>query len=155
MTEQTHPAPLADVEMREILDTLLANDENITARAVARLHPSITAASSITRSDSRSSLLTEYQVRQTEYRRWRGRIGKRSGLETALSLADKDLRIAELESSVQILVASHIAMLRAVGELGGFSKWSQFYADYREVRDKLVKLGAVETLVPMGIPTNK
>jgi hypothetical protein len=34
-----------DDQMREILETLLAEDEDITARAVARLHPSINAAS--------------------------------------------------------------------------------------------------------------
>ena len=55
--------------LREILETLLADDEDITARAVARLHPSINAASSITRSESRRKLLAEYQQRQTEYRR--------------------------------------------------------------------------------------
>ena len=42
--------------MREVLESLLANDEDITARAVARLHPTIKAASSIIRSESRGSV---------------------------------------------------------------------------------------------------
>lgn len=143
MTRPNDTAQVNDNEMREILETLLANDEDITARAVARLHPSIKAASSVTRSETRSQLLAEYQHRQTEYRRWRGRVAKRSGADTAASLADKDIRIAELEATVQLLTASHLAMLRAVGELGGFSKWAKFYEHHREARDKLIALGAV------------
>ncbi|WP_250441807.1 hypothetical protein [Caballeronia sp. AZ1_KS37] len=145
MTKPNDTAQVDDNEMREILETLLANDEDITARAVSRLHPSIKAASSITRSESRSQLLAEYQQRQTEYRRWRGRVAKRSGADIAASLADKDIRIAELEATVQLLTASHLAMLRAVGELGGFSKWAKFYEHHREARDKLIAMGAVPT----------
>jgi hypothetical protein len=146
-----------DDQMREILETLLAEDEDITARAVARLHPSINAASSITRSESRSKLLAEYQQRQAEYRRWRGRVAKRSGADTAASLADRDIRIAELEATVQLLTASHLAMLRAVGELGGFSKWARFYEQYRDARDKLAELGAIPeaTVSPMPAESPK
>lgn len=140
---ETNVAPVGDERMREILEAMLANDEDITARAVVRQHPAIKAASSITRSESRRRLLVEYQKRQSEYRRWRGRVAKRSGTDTATSLADKDIRIAELETTVQLLTASHIAMLRAVGELGGFSRWAKFYESYREAREKIVKLGAV------------
>jgi hypothetical protein len=146
MTEPDESTPPSDDDqMREILETLLADDEDITARAIARLHPSISAASSITRSKTRSRLLAEYQNRQAEYRRWRGRVAKRSGADTAVSLADKDIRIAELKATVQLLTASHLAMLRAVGELGGFSKWARFYEEYRDARDKLIDLGAVPT----------
>lgn len=132
-----------DSEMIEILETLLAADQDITARAVARLHPSIKAASSITRNEARSKLLARYQERQAEYRRWRGRVGKKSSAEAAAALEQKEHRIAELEKSVQMLTASHLAMLRAVGEMGGFSKWAHFYEQYREVRDSLAGLGAI------------
>jgi len=156
MIEPKETTPSSDDnQMRAILETLLADDEDITARAVARLHPSINAASSITRSESRSKLLAEYQQRQTEYRRWRGRVAKRSGADTAASLADKDIRIAELEATVQLLTASHLAMLRAVGELGGFSKWAKFYENYREARDKLAELGAIPTAPVSAIPAEK
>ncbi|WP_065502037.1 hypothetical protein [Burkholderia stabilis] len=147
---------LADNEpMRVILEMLLADDKDITARAVARLHPSIKAASSITRSEVRSKLLSEYQLRQSEYRRWRGRVAKRSGADTAVSLADKDIRIAELEATVQLLTASHLAMLRAVGELGGFSKWAKFYEEYRDARDKLVGIGAVSSATVDSLTAEK
>lgn len=147
------PTPGPDPEMRQVLDDLLARDEDITARAVARLHPRINAASSITRSKERSGLLAKYQERQSEFRRWRGRPGKLSGVAAASALADRDVRIAELESQVALLTASHVAMIRAVGELGGFSKWAQFYESYRGGRDQLAQLGAlpeatVESLTP-------
>lgn len=132
-----------DPEMRRVLEDLLSRDEDITARAVTRLHPQIKAASSITRSKERSRMLTQYQERQAEFRRWRGRPGKLSGDAAASALADRDLRIAELESQVALLTASHVAMIRAVGELGGFSKWAQFYESYSGSRDQLAQLGAL------------
>lgn len=144
-----------DLEMREVLDDLLSRDVDITARAVARLHPRIRAASSITRSKERSHLLSQYQERQAEFRRWRGRPGKITGAAAASALADRDLHIAKLESRVAVLTASHVALIRAVGELGGFSRWAQFYDSYRDSRDRLVELGAlpestVRTLPPRG-----
>lgn len=140
MTEQELSMQEYDPQMREILETMLAGDQDITARAVARLHPTIQAASSITRSETRSQLLAQYQERQAEYRRWRGRVRKQSSADTAASLEHKEHRIAQLETNVQLLTASHLAMLRAVGELGGFSKWAKFYEHYREARDKLIEL---------------
>nr|WP_294863351.1 hypothetical protein [uncultured Pseudogulbenkiania sp.] len=132
-----------DAEMKQILEDLLAKDEPITARAVARLHPKINAASTITRHPVRSKLLEHYQERQEQYRRWSGRVSKQSKAATSVVLADKDIRIAELEKQVALLTASHVAMIRAVGELGGFSKWAQFFANYRESRIELEQLGAL------------
>jgi hypothetical protein len=143
MAEQGHTMKETDPEMREILEKMLTNDEDITARAVVRSHSSIKAASSITRSEARSKLLAQYQERQAEYRRWRGRVGKQSSANTAATLEQKEHRIAEREANVQILTASHLAMLRAVGELGGFSKWAKFYEQYRDVRDRFADLGAM------------
>jgi hypothetical protein len=132
-----------DVEMRQVLDELLARDEDIAARAVARLHPSINAASSITRSSERSRLLLQYQERQAEFRRWRGRPNKLSGAAAANALAERDVRITELESQVALLTASHLAMIRAVGEMGGFSRWAQFFDSFRTSRDHLIQFGTL------------
>lgn len=142
-----------DAEMQRILENLLADDHDITARAVARLHPLIKAASSITRSESRAALLADFQTQQREYRAWRGRLGKHSANDTATALAKKDHRIAELESSVQILTTSHVALLRAVGAMGGFSRWAQFFAEHQDVRRKLADLGVVpESVIPIHEP---
>jgi hypothetical protein len=129
--------------MRVILDTLLTEDHDITARAVARLHPTIKAASSITRSEARAALLSDYQERQREYRKWRGRVGKQSSVDTAAALAKKDQRIAELEINVRVLTTSHLALLRAVGAMGGFGKWAQFFEKHQDVLRTLVDLDAI------------
>ena len=142
MTEETKSQSY-DPEMESILQEMVERDEDITARAVARVHPRVKAASSITRNSERSALLASYQKKQEEYRGWRKRVVKRSRDSTAMDMAEKDVRIQELEQQVEILTASHVAMLRAVGELGGFTKWAQFFESYKEVRDNLAKLGAM------------
>jgi hypothetical protein len=143
MTKEKNIEQPEDDAMVRVLEQLLAEDADITARAVARLHPSIKAASSITRSAIRMDLLSKYQEQQASYRRWNARTKRMSGTEQSAVLAARDSRIAELEEAVQLLTASHVAMLRVVGELGGFSKWVKFYGDYSYVRDKLDTLGAL------------
>ena len=125
------------------MEELLGQNENISARAVARLHPTIRHASSITRNEARSGLLREYQEKQKDIRKHLRRISKGSKENIAKQLAKKDQKIAELQRQVKILTASHVAMIRAVGELGGMSKWLQFYEDYKQVRDELQKIGAM------------
>jgi len=142
---QTDPG--VDTEMRDVLDDLLARDEDITARAVARLHPRINAASSITRSPSRSQLLSEYQQRQAEFRRWSGRLKRMSRTLATEALTSRDARIAELEAQVALLTASHVAMICAVGELGGFSKWAKFFEHFKDTREHLIQLGALSETV--------
>ncbi len=143
MTKSSVDIVDADEPMLRILESLLERDVDITARAVARLHPSLKAASSITRSESRSALVAQYRHRQNEFRRWRGRAGKRSGDQNAVALVDKQSRIDQMEAMVALLTASHVALLRSLGELGGFAKWAAFYERFREVRDALQKIGAI------------
>jgi hypothetical protein len=132
-----------DLEMNNILERLLDQNENITARAVARLHPVIGHASSITRSSVRSALLAQYQEKQRYIRAHVGSIKKRSRENIAADLASKDQKITELEKQVEVLRASHLAMIRVVGELGGMSKWLKFFEHYKNIRDDLEKLGAM------------
>lgn len=134
-----------DDKMEDILCGMLEADEDITARGVIRHHPSLSAASSITRNPARAEMLAKYQARQLEFRGWRSRLAKRSKDSTAMSMAEKDFRISELERQVEILTASHVAMLRVVGELGGYSKWAKFFETYKDIRNDLVKMGAMPT----------
>ena len=131
------------LELIQILEELLGRNESITARAVARLHPKISHASTITRSTARSELLARYQAKQQDIRKHLGRQTKQSKEKIAADLASKDRKIAELEKQVDILRASHLAMIRAVGELGGMSKWMKFFEGFQEVREQLDKLGAI------------
>lgn len=130
----------------QILDDLLQQDADITARAVARLHPHIGHASTITRNSARSGLLASYQDKQREIRKHLNRLTKRSKEATAAELTRKDQRIAELEMQVDLLRSSHLAMIRAVGELGGMSKWLKFYESYKDIRDQLNKVNAIKGL---------
>jgi hypothetical protein len=143
MTKSSADIGDADEPMLRILESLLERDVDITARAVARLHPSLKAASSITRSESRRALVAQYRDRQNEFRRWRGRAGKRSGDQNAAALVDNQSRIDQMEAMVALLTASHVALLRSLGELGGFAKWAAFYEHFREAREALQQIGAI------------
>lgn len=130
MNNTAAEAKTADEQLRDVLERLLEDDEDITARAAARCHPTINSASSMTRNEARRTLIAEYQARQSELRRWRGATAHRTNAATAKLLAEKDRRILELEAQVQLLTSSHLAVIRAVGEMGGFSRWAEFYAHY-------------------------
>lgn len=136
------PSPI-DSEMVAILERMVEQNQDITARAVIREHSSLKAASSITRSKERSELILQYQNKQNEQRAWQKRLGKTSKENAAKELAEKDMRIAALTQQVEILTASHVAMIRAIGELGGFSKWAKFFQDYQPIRDRLNTIGAM------------
>jgi hypothetical protein len=145
MTDETEIHGDIEHEMLSVLERLLAEDIPITARAVARLHPTLKAASSITRNSARSALLAKFQARQAEFRRWRSRTTRQSAFDSALTLTAKNSQISDLEAKVQLLTASHVAMLRAVGELGGFAKWARFYDSYAAVRNNLEALERSES----------
>jgi hypothetical protein len=126
-----------------VLEKLLEEDTEITARAVARLHPSLANASAITRNEERQRLVAQYQERQRALRGWQSRLNKQSRDKTASELAKKDHRISELQAQVAALADSHVAMIAAVGEMGGMAKLVKFYERYRDIRNRLHELGAL------------
>jgi len=141
-----------DPEMERILQEMLDRDDDITARGVIRLYPSLRAPSSITRNPFRSQILSQYKAKQDEFREWRKRLAKRARDSSMLDLVEKDIRIQELERQVELLRVSHVAMLRAVGELGGFAKWAKFYENYREVRNDIAAMGAMPEVKELEMP---
>ena len=149
------PSPASyDQEMEDILRIMLENDEDITARGVIRRHASLSAASSITRNPTRAQMLAKFQARQEEFRGWRTRLSKRSKDSAAMGMAEKDSRIGYLERQVELLTASHVAMLRALGELGGYAKWAKFFDSYKDIRDELIKMGAMPTAKVIPLDEN-
>lgn len=156
-----HPpisAPLTesyDPEMEAILKAMVDADEEITARGVIRRHSTLRAASSITRNPNRSAMLATYAKQQEGLREWRKALAKKSKDSAAMTMADKDVRIAELARQVEILTLSHVAMLRAVGELGGFPKWAKFYESFQSVRNELVNMKAISDESKTTIKNNK
>jgi hypothetical protein len=141
----SQPSPI-NIEIESILQQLLDEDENITARGVVKIHSQLKAASSITRDPIRLALLKSYQDKQVELRNWKTRIGKKSKSKIANDLASRDSRIAELEQQVNLLIASHVAMIKAVGELGGYAKWARFFENYKDIREKLFEMQAIQNM---------
>jgi len=136
-------------ELDSVLQELLNQNIDITAREVARRHSSLSSASTITRHLGRRRLVEEYQKRQSEMRAWQGRLGKRSKEQVAEELAAQQAKISELDETVRTLVTGHVALIAAVAQVGGMSKLSKFYENFREVRNQLAQTGAI----PHDIPT--
>lgn len=131
---------MTDILLKNILEELLDNDTTITAREITRHHPTLKHASTITRSIERRSLLKEYQDKQKYFRKHISNSKKQNQSKLALQLAEKDKKIAELEKQIQILTASHIAMLKAVGEIGGVSAWVKFFENNKDLQYYLLNL---------------
>ena len=136
-----------DEEIIKILEKMIEDEQGITVRGVIRQHTSLKAPSSITRSVLRSEIVNFYTNKQKELKSWQKRVGKTSKDNLSKSLAEKDLKITELERKVDLLTASHVAMIRAVGELGGSAKWAAFFKDYQSIRNELEKMGAIPSSV--------
>lgn len=130
-------------ELTAVLEGLLARNEDITARAVSRLHSSVQDASGITRHPERRQLLEQYQARQKELRKVLGQV-QRSGTAVAADKLQQAMeRVRDLEANEDARVASHLAMIHAVAELGGTAKLQQFYKQYAGIRDRLAREGSL------------
>jgi hypothetical protein len=134
-------------ELKTILQGMLDRDEDITARAVTRCHSALKNASDITRSDERKTLLDEAQAKQVELRKWAGRVRSTGPAVAAEKLQAAEARIHELEADEEARIASHVAMIQAVAELGGTAKLLKFYGAFSSVRDRLAKQGALPSSI--------
>lgn len=136
-----------DSEIVKILEKMIEDEQTITVRGVIRLHSTLKAPSSITRNPLRTEIVNHYTNKQEELNSWQKRVGKTSKENLSKLLAEKNLLISELERKVDLLTASHVAMIRAVGELGGSAKWAAFFKDYQSIRKELENMGAMPSTV--------
>jgi hypothetical protein len=147
------------IEFTNILEELLASDQAITAREIARRHSTLSSASTITRHPKRRELLESYQKRQGELRHWKSRLGKTSKDEIATKLESQQARIIELETTVKTITTGHIALIAAVAQIGGMGKLAKFYENFREIRNSLQDAGAIPRehalLASHSIPSKK
>ena len=136
-----------DIEMLSILEELIEKDITITAREIARRHSAFNHAASITRNSNRQQLLHEFQEKQTLVRKLTDSAKRIAKSALITDLAEKERKIAMLEEQVQFLTASHIAMLRAVGQIGGMEIWRSFFKDFSKLQTLLkdLKLKKPET----------
>lgn len=146
-------SPDDELALRNLLTSLLEDDVDITAREVARRHPTIRHASTLTRRPSRRRLIEEFQKRQEELRAWLKRSRERSQKTLLEDLAKRDLQIQELERKIKVLQISCIAMVRVVASLGGMSKLLKFYEGYQSLRNELLRMGLLPEAPILQFPS--
>ena len=130
-------------ELKSVLEGMVTSNEDITARAVSRLHSTVKDASGITRHPERREIREQYQARQAVLRKVRGQV-QRSGTAVAADKLQVALeRVRQLEEAQAARVASHLAMIHAVAELGGTAKLQRFYKQYADIRDRLAREGSL------------
>jgi hypothetical protein len=143
----TQPAALEDeldipdAKIGAACRALIAENQKITIRAVAERTG--VAHTTYSRDPRRKAQITRAQeiqrlawtIKQTH----RGQAAPHEGV----ALARLRHRLDEVEAHNQLLIASHRAMLSAVGELGGTRAWLRLFA---KQPDALASLGAIGAL---------
>lgn len=136
-------AAALDQALLTTLQEMLDDNETVTARGVVRRMAGVEAASSLTRDPWRSGIVAEFRAEQERVRRQVERTDKSSPTQVAAALAREKERNAVLERQVAILTASHLALIKAVGELGGLRAWARFFDGYDAAGQELRTLGAM------------
>ncbi len=118
-------------------------DENIDVTAASLANRLGAQRSTVTRSKER---LKAVEAAAKEQQRLRSILAdNKSSAETLIAkLSRRDATIADLERRIEILTASHRAMLMAVGEVGGIAAWKKFFAGWDAVRRELEDLFAAD-----------
>lgn len=97
----------------------------------------------MTRNPERRRLLEESQAKQLQLRAAARGIKRSGPTAAAEKLQASEERILALELGEAARVASHVAMIHAMAELGGTAKLQQFYGKYAQIRDGLSRAGAL------------
>jgi len=136
---------VADLQVLEkILARMLADNKAITARSVVRASDSpFKHASDITRQPTRRELLEKYQSKQHELRALIEKTDSRSRTNLQLKVARLAQENETLMAQRTLLIASHKAMLLAVGELGGMAAWQRLFPKWDAIQEQLKELDAL------------
>jgi hypothetical protein len=130
--------------LEETLEAMMADNEPITARGVVRRMIGVFKhATDITRTPERQALVLKYAQKQEQIRAAVERTTKKSRSELERLVAEKNAEISRLEDEIELLVASHRAMILGMAETGGFAKWKQFFVQYQTSIDALRDMGAL------------
>lgn len=131
-------------ELETILQRMLNENTAISARSVVREQDCpFKHASDITRQPGRKELLTQYQSRQAELRALIEKTDDQSRTNLQARVARLTRENEALKAERDLLIASHKAMLLAVGELGGMAAWRKFFPAWEETRKTLSQLQAL------------
>lgn len=131
-------------KLRAALEQMLSSNVTITARAVTREPGApFKNASDITRHAQRRALLEEFQRRQQVIRKLAEDVDQDSVTNLRLKVARLEESCLALQQSRELLIASHKAMLLAVGEVGGMRAWVKFFPLWDQVRRSLYEMDAL------------
>ncbi|MHB0804857.1 hypothetical protein [Stutzerimonas nitrititolerans] len=145
-------------ELETILQRMLNDNIVITARSVIREQDCpFKHASDITRQPARKALLDQYQARQSELRALVEKTDKQSRTNLQARVARLTRENEALQAERDLLIASHKAMLLAVGEMGGMAAWRKFFPVWEETRQQLTALQALPSaeILPALRPKNQ
>lgn len=140
--EMTQKQDLTQFE--EAFAAMLSENANITATVASKhsLSP-YKHASDITRNAARSALLKQYVEKQVKLRRVMEQANKQSKTNLTIRIADLEHKNTQLQAQCDLLIASHKAMILAVGEMGGMAAWGRFFTRWPEGMSSLKEMGAL------------
>lgn len=134
------------LELETVLQRMLNDNVVITARSVIREQDCpFKHASDITRQPERKALLDQYQARQSELHALVEKTDKQSRTNLQTRVARLTQENETLKAERDLLIASHKAMLLAVGETGGMAAWRKFFPAWEETRQQLAALQALSS----------
>lgn len=138
-----HHSDLKMQQLEAALEALLMEDANITARAVTRKIPDVfKAVSSITRNPERLAAVHRFAKKQSELRSLMKTADRKTRGTLVSDVAALEQKNQLLEQQRDLLIASHRALIRAVGEQG-VEAWRRFFRDYEHAMRDLEEMRAV------------
>lgn len=138
--------PLLDrdhAQLSAVLTQLLAEDVDVTAREVARQHPTLKNVTAFTRNAQRARLIEDAKRRQDEVRAVAVGPHRQRIASVSDRLQRKAKESAQLQAQLNALVASHVACVRAVLHHGGMPALERFWRDYQAIGDSVRAAGAM------------
>ncbi|MED5550492.1 MAG: hypothetical protein VX529_14150 [Pseudomonadota bacterium] len=128
-------------EIGNVCRDLIAAGRKISLRAVATELG--VAHTTLSRDAAKRSQVLRCQELAKTVKRLANNNRGRLGEGESLLLAEAKRKISDLERQNAVLIASHQAMIMAVGELGGMRAWRRFFEDYQHILDYLEESGAL------------
>lgn len=126
------------------LAAMLSENIDITAREVVRQSDGVFKhPSDITRQPDRRAVFEDFEARQKALRDLMCRADKTSKANLSTRIAALEEQVCEVTSQRDLLIASHRAMILAVGEVGGAKAWLRFFEGYERVLSRLRGMGAL------------
>lgn len=148
----TPEARLVDQALTPALRDMLDDNETITVRALVRRMGTVGHASTITRDRWRMARVVEWQAEQARVRSQIERSDKTSRTNLANQLEIQKARVSELEAERNLMCGAMLAMVQAIGEMGGMRAWHRFFDQHSEALRQLRTIGALPSAAVLPMP---